>query len=563
MKQSFFLKESKFKKVFLSLKIFSLFFCSIPYFQHFLKEKTIKYAITHFSTNLITFFMLLIALTFVWLFLDNRENSSKLASRLEIVVFFMVCATSVYFSGCIKSYYKFIFIFMIVLYTIEFGKKVGETISIVASVAILGSDLIFYSEPGVNYYFENDISLCAMFLVVAWALSFYVDKASSHISMLTDYANIDELTGLYNHRYFYEQLKESCRMSLVTGLPLSLLILDVDYFKIYNDTFGHQKGDVLLKELSRILINELNDNHLVCRYGGDEITIILHNSNINKAIDIANHLRHSISKHTFDGEERLPTKNVTVTVGVAEFKGEKDTYTALFKRVDFALYRAKYLRRNSVQEYTSVFDHLNTDSEDNHIMRETMNSLKALINIIDLRDSYTFKHTDRVVMLCMKFAEHVGLSTEDKRRLCYSAYLHDLGKINISKEVLISDKILTPAEWEELKRHPEESAAIISKMDGLEDIVPIVRHHHERYDGTGYPDKIKGENIEYLARILALADSFDAMTNIRPYQETKTFEQAFEEIERCSGTQFDPVLAKQLIEAIRANDISQIARAGK
>ena len=143
------------------------------------------------------------------------------------------------------------------------------------------------------------------------------------------------------------------------------------------------------------------------------------------------------------------------------------------------------------------------------------------------------------------------LSKEEKRLLLYGAYLHDLGKINISKETLISNTRLSDEQWEELKKHPQDSADIVSQIEGFEKIVPIVLQHHEKYDGTGYPNKLKGTEINYLARILTVADSFDAMTNQRPYQKTKSFREAFEEIERCKGTHFDPVIADGFMEALK------------
>ncbi len=148
------------------------------------------------------------------------------------------------------------------------------------------------------------------------------------------------------------------------------------------------------------------------------------------------------------------------------------------------------------------------------------------------------------------------LSVADKRLLLYGAYLHDLGKINTSKETLISNTKLTQEQWEELKKHPQDSADIVSQIDGFEKIVPIVLQHHEKYDGSGYPNGLKGTEIDYLARILTVADSFDAMTNQRPYQKTKTFEEAFEEIERCKSTHFDPVIADEFMEALKLVGIS-------
>ncbi|MDD4700022.1 MAG: diguanylate cyclase, partial [Oscillospiraceae bacterium] len=374
---------------------------------------------------------------------------------------------------------------------------------------------------------------------------------NSHINELAGFANIDGLTGAYNHRFFYQSLKKLCNDSENTDFPLSLIIMDMDYFKIYNDMYGHQQGDVALKELANILREFLPSDAIISRYGGDEFTVILNNTDIDKAREIANNLRKFVCEHSFFGEEHLPGEAFTVSMGVSQFRYNKDTCTSFVKRADLALYRAKYLRRNSVQVYTSIFEEFNNIDEDSNKMKETLKSLKSLITVINSRDSYTFSHTDRVVMLCMEVADYMELSKKDKKRLCYAAYLHDLGKINIPKEVLISEEKLTPSEWEELKRHPAESADIISRVDGLEDIVPIVLQHHERYDGKGYPNNVKGEEINYLARILTLADSFDAMTNTRPYQPTKNYAQAFKEIEACSGTQFDPQLSRIFIEAVK------------
>lgn len=199
--------------------------------------------------------------------MDNQSDENKAIFILEICLFFAVCVMSVYFSDMINSYYKFVFIFMIVLYTIEFGMKTGLLIAICASSFILGSDLILYNTPGINPYFEDDLALCAMFIMVAWALGYYVHIANTHINKLSDYANIDGLTGIYNHRYFYDTLKKACDDSLKTDKPLSLIILDIDYFKIYNDIYGHQQGDAALKELAGLL-KEFIEHGLICRYGG-------------------------------------------------------------------------------------------------------------------------------------------------------------------------------------------------------------------------------------------------------------------------------------------------------
>jgi HD-GYP domain-containing protein (c-di-GMP phosphodiesterase class II) len=181
-------------------------------------------------------------------------------------------------------------------------------------------------------------------------------------------------------------------------------------------------------------------------------------------------------------------------------------------------------------------------------------SIKTLIAVINAKDKYTYGHVERVVFYCTLIAEKVGLTDKQKRDLVYSAYLHDIGKINIPEGMLMKTDKLTPEEWEVLKSHPRMAVEIVENIDSLKDMVPVILHHHERFDGTGYPDGLKGEEIEYLARVLAVADSFDAMTSVRPYQQKKTYDQAIEELIRCSGTQFDPDIVKVFIRAIRDHD---------
>lgn len=181
-----------------------------------------------------------------------------------------------------------------------------------------------------------------------------------------------------------------------------------------------------------------------------------------------------------------------------------------------------------------------------------MKTLKTLITVINSRDTYTYNHVERVFSYCSIISDYLDFAAEDKRLLLYAAYLHDLGKINVSKETLISNTKLSQEQWEELKEHPQDSADILSQIKGFEELVPIVAQHHERYDGTGYPKGLKDGEINYLARILTVVDAFDAMTNKRPYQERKTFEEAFEEIERCKGTQFDPEIADKFMEALKS-----------
>lgn len=176
--------------------------------------------------------------------------------------------------------------------------------------------------------------------------------------------------------------------------------------------------------------------------------------------------------------------------------------------------------------------------------------IRILINIIDIKDQYTSKHTERVVMYAKLLEDKLNLSDKDKLNLIYAAYIHDIGKINIPKEILIKDSPLTNAEWLQIKEHSEIGFNIIKNIDVLKDIAPIVLHHHERYDGLGYPDGLKGDDIPYLSRVLNVIDSFDAMTSKRTYNTQKSFEEGIEELIRCRNSQFDPNIVEVFIENI-------------
>jgi diguanylate cyclase (GGDEF)-like protein len=391
-----------------------------------------------------------------------------------------------------------------------------------------------------------------MFYLAAWTLGFYVRLEKSHIKDLTEYANIDGLTGAYNHRYFYELIGSIYDESKKKNNPLSLLMVDIDYFKKYNDMFGHAKGDELLKKLTSILKTPLRATDILCRYGGDEFCVILPGTDKELAAVIANSLRESIYNFDCPGQEYLPHGKMTISVGVSTLNKDSEDFNSLIEDADIALYRAKFLRRNKVEVYSSVFDRVIEIDNKNSDLLENMKPLKTLITVINSRDTYTYKHVERVFNFCNIMANYLKLSTSEKKLLLYGAYLHDLGKINISKELLVADNKLTKEQWEELKKHPQDSADIIKQIDGFEEVIPIVLQHHEKYDGSGYPFGLKGDEISYLARVLTVVDSFDAMTNQRTYQKVKTFEEAFQEIENCKGTHFDPIIADQFIDAVKA-----------
>lgn len=536
--------------MFFALKILALFFCATPLFKVIFSGQTTATFYGVNSKSFISLLVILVGLTFLWLIMDYNRKKIKLILLVEILVFYAVCVLSIYLSGNYQSYYKFLFIFMIVSYTIEFGIVFGITIASFCSITVLGIDLFFYKGVEVNQYFQTDLALSAMFIVVAWIMGFYVRMEKKHIEELKEFANIDGLTEVFNHRYFQEVFRIKCDESIQHNKPISLIMIDIDYFKNYNDLYGHQQGDDVLKIIANIIKENISPEQIVCRYGGEEFSVILPNTTQDEAIVLSNTLRELIANYEFYGKEHMPNKKISVSIGISMLYDKNDSKVNVINRADAALYRAKYFRKNRVETYISLFDKFSHLENSKAKVDESVKSMKTLITIINSRDRYTYNHTERVVHFCELFANHLKLDDEQKKKLIYGAYLHDIGKINISKEILILEKKLTTEEWEELKKHPIDGANIIKEIEGLEDVVDIVLQHHEKYDGSGYPNGIKGEDINYLARILTLVDSFDAMTNNRPYKDKMTLKESYEEIRKCSGKHFDPILSKQFIEAL-------------
>lgn len=519
----------------------------MPLIESFVSEDSKRDQVTTSQTVLI---ILLALITILWIVSDKKRKTLSFLSIIEIVVFFLICMAAIWCSGGIESTYKFIFIPMIALYTIENNTRVGMVIAGGASFSLLAVDLLLYtSENTVNKFFESDLVLSAVFMIVAWVLGYYVQTTDRLICDLRDDINRDGLTKAYNHRCFYDSLARECERAEKFGNPLSLVMIDVDAFKLYNDMYGHQRGDEVLLNVTNSLQKCLEGEATLYRYGGDEFAAILPNFTLEDATDLAEKMRESIGNTDFFGMKHLPNEKISITVGVSEYRhGEGDGIKDLIERADNALYRGKFLHRDSVEVYSSVFDEIANENDD---QSDKIRSIKQLITIINARDSYTFNHVERVVYITDEFAKFLGLSQDDTRKLVFAAYLHDLGKINIPKEVLISDTKLTDEEWDLLRKHPADSVDILRGITGFADIIPIVLAHHERWDGKGYPQSLGGESIPYLARVLTLCDSYDAMTSKRPYKKPLSKANAIDEIIRCKGSQFDPELTDKFIEFIK------------
>lgn len=538
------------------VKLTSLLFCGIAVWQHVLNWNEIVYENNNvFYTQVVLSAVLLLALTyFTWAFFAINKFKGKTIYYAQIgenlilvLIFFFV----IIMSGASKSEYKLMFLFIIITTTIQSGMKQGLIWGGISSVCVLTMDLFYESNSGVNEYFQNDIILTGVFMLSAWTLGFYVKIANEHIEDLTDLANIDGLTSVYNHRYFQDALKEKIKLCNKKKQPVSLVFIDIDHFKDYNDLYGHQKGDYVLKVIGQLLKEAVRQDDIVARYGGEEFVIVLPNASEKSAIEIAERIRKNIEDTYFEGEENQPDGKLTVSMGISVYPEKAKNDVELIKSADDALYRAKFFNKNRVETYSSILDELKKDIDEEHT--DLITSIKTLISVINAKDRYTYGHVERVVYYAKLLADKLEMSEEEKQNFIYGAYMHDIGKINISQDVLLKKMPLTNEEWKLLQEHPYNGVEIIKPVKTLNKIIPIILFHHEKYDGSGYPHKLAGEDIPYHARALSVVDSFDAMTSDRPYNKRKTYLEGIDELRRCKGSHFDPEIVDAFVEVLTEN----------
>jgi diguanylate cyclase (GGDEF)-like protein len=551
-------KQKQINDIVSVVKICSLLFCGVVLFKFYFNANEGQYGFNYiFSINLVILYPLILAMIYLmWSFSTiNKFKNLKyinLIQNIENFAFILIFFASIIMSGANQSQYKFLFLFIIITSTIQSGMKQGFSIACISSAIILIMDIVYSPGTLVNQYFENDLIISGVFLLTAWPLGFYVKVEKEHIAKLEKMVNIDGLTNLFNHRYFHDALKKNILSREINKNPVSLIFIDIDYFKYYNDLYGHQMGDKVLEKMGSILNSSVRKNDIVARYGGEEFAVILPDTEEGEAVKIAESIRLEIEKTHFEGEEHQPNGNLTVSMGISIYPYKAKNDLELINSADDALYRAKFFNKNRVETYTSILDDLKKDIDEKHI--DLITSIKTLISVINAKDRYTYAHVERVVIYCRLLADKLELSSEDKKNLIYGAYMHDIGKINISKEILIKKMPLIGEEWEILKQHPIIGTEIIKQVESLRDILPLILHHHERFDGKGYPEGLAGEEIPYLSRVLTVVDSFDAMTSKRSYTNIRmTYAEAIIELKACMGTQFDPVITEKFIKVVETN----------
>jgi diguanylate cyclase (GGDEF)-like protein/putative nucleotidyltransferase with HDIG domain len=392
-----------------------------------------------------------------------------------------------------------------------------------------------------------------LFLSIAMLLSHAFKQLFLMYNEMTEKANKDHRTGLYNHSYFEGKLEEHIQLYREQDRSFSLALLDLDDFKKYNDAFGHPQGDRLLSIFGKLLKDECEANELLAaRYGGEEFAVILPDYTKDRAFVFINELRKRVNDTPMDGVEVFPHGCISFSAGIYEVSRENYDKSQLIDLADRALYVAKGKGKNTVSIYGE-------QSNSPQRLEHEINEIDQQVQIFLSKDIYTFKHSKRVFSYAVDMAEALNLNDEDRRLLILGALIHDIGKLEIPRDVLNKKTKLTKDEWEMVKKHVLWGKEIVMATGKYKDLVPLIELHHERYDGNGYPYGLKDNEIPRLARMLCIIDSFDAMTTERPYQPTKSFQEGIEELKRFAGIQFDPELVDYFITYIENKMTSGIS----
>ena len=356
-------------------------------------------------------------------------------------------------------------------------------------------------------------------------------------------AATDPLTGLANHRQFQERLSEEVSRAARYGHPLSLVLLDLDRFKRVNDRHGHQAGDAVLAEVARRMAQIARTGDLAARVGGEEFAWLLPDTDAVGALTLAERMRSAVEAEPFEVAGRL-----TASLGVAALGAPGDG-DDLFRRADGALRWAKLAGRNRSEcdrpEMPAILERRRDGLIDDHDP-EHVSAIRALAMIVDSDSPHFVRHSDRVAEVAEAIARTLGWDHQRTAALCEAALLHGVGGIGVPVDVRRRRGPLVPWEWDIVRSHAELGARIASRALAP-DQVSWVRAHHERWDGSGYPDGLAGDAIPEGARILSVADAWVAVTSDRPHRPARGHAEALAEIEAHAGTQFWPPAVTALL----------------
>jgi len=374
-------------------------------------------------------------------------------------------------------------------------------------------------------------------------------------------ATIDLLTGVLNRQALLARLEAEIDRAARYGHQLSLLIVDIDHFKRLNDSYGHAAGDIVLHEVAETLRTSVRAVDVVGRYGGEEFMVILPETDVDAAASLAEKLRRAVARRTVVLDDGVAAA-VTLSAGVAGGFGGHLDLAALVRDADNAMYSAKALGRDQVYVFHEI--------EDDGLVRRAAIAPRAreqavevgraafgaatasLTAALESRAGWAGRPSSMIASAAMELARSLGLPDGEIERIRVASLLHDLGKLAIPDEILTKPSELDEPEWRVVAEHPKIGQVVLEQAGALRDAATIVLHHHEWYDGRGYPHGLSGQDIPVGARIVSIADAYEAMVAGRPYRDPVTHEQALAELHRHAGIQFDPELVELFTDLFAA-----------
>ncbi|MDK2940753.1 HD domain-containing phosphohydrolase [Acetobacterium carbinolicum] len=330
----------------------------------------------------------------------------------------------------------------------------------------------------------------------------------------------DYLTGLFNRRFYEEVL---VKLDIDENYPLTLVMADVNGLKMINDSFGHAVGDELLQKASNVIKSGCRDKDVIARLGGDEFVIILTKTDAETAALVIKRLE------TLASREKIGGLKLSIAFGSKTKTRKEENIQQVLKNAEDDMYRHKLYESASMRSKT----------------------IELIMNTLYEKSNREMMHSNRVGLICEKIGMRMKLDQDEINQIRTAGLIHDIGKMGIDEKILNKPGALNAEEWKEIKRHPEIGYRILSSVNEFSEMANCILEHHERWDGNGYPKGLKGEEISLQGRIVAVADSFDAMTSDRTYRKGLIHEAAIAEIKRCAGTHFDPLVAKILVEVVR------------